>query len=96
MTERDIEKALVTAVKQKGGICPKWVSPGCAGVPDRVVLMPKGRAAFVEVKRKGEKPRPLQEYRHRQLRALGFKVYVLDDTKDIEKILREVMQNEAP
>ena len=92
MTERDIEKALVTAVKQKGGICPKWVSPGYAGVPDRIVLMPKGRAAFVEVKRKGEKPRPLQEYRHRQLRALGFKVYVLDDIKNIKQILKEVIE----
>ena len=92
LQEREIEKALVTAVKQKGGICPKWVSPGCAGVPDRIVLMPKGRAAFVEVKRKGEKPRPLQEYRHRQLRALGFKVYVLDDIKNIKQILKEVIE----
>lgn len=92
LQEREIEKALVTAVKEKGGICPKWVSPGCAGVPDRVVLMPKGRAAFVEVKRKGEKPRPLQEYRHRQLRALGFKVYVLDDIKNIKQILKEVIE----
>ena len=95
-SEREIEKALVTAVKQKGGICPKFVSPGFAGVPDRLVLMPKGRAAFVEVKKTGEKPRPLQEYRHKQLKALGFKVYVLDDIKNIKQILKEVMQNEAP
>ena len=92
MREKQIEKALVTAVKEKGGICPKWVSPGCAGVPDRIVILPKGRAAFVEVKRKGEKPRPLQEYRHTQLRALGFKVFVLDDIKEIGQILKEVVE----
>lgn len=92
MREKQIEQALIKAVKQKGGICPKWVSPGCAGVPDRIVLLPKGRAAFVEVKRKGEKPRPLQVHRHRQLRDLGFKVYVLDDTKDMERILKEVVE----
>ena len=96
MTEKQIEQALVTKVKKKGGICPKFVSPGLAGVPDRIVLMPQAKAAFVEVKRKGEKPRPPQLHVHRLLRSLGFKVYVLDDTKDIEKILREVMQNEAP
>ena len=92
MREKTVEQKLVRAVKAAGGICPKWVSPGYAGVPDRIVLMPKGRAAFVEVKRKGEKPRPLQEYRHRQLRALGFKVYVLDDIKNIKQILKEVIE----
>ena len=96
MTEKSIEQALVKSVKQKGGICPKFISPGFAGVPDRLVLMPGGRTAFVEVKRKGEKPRPLQKHVHKVLRGLGFKVYVLDDTKDIEKILKGVMQNEAP
>lgn len=93
VTEKTIEQALVTAVKDKGGLAPKFVSPGLAGVPDRLVLLPKGKAAFVEVKRKGEKPRPLQAYRHKQLKALGFKVYVLDDINEIETILKEMSLN---
>ena len=87
MREKTIEQKLVTAVKKHGGICPKFVSPGFDGMPDRLVLLPHGRFAFVEVKAPGEKPRPLQLARHRSLRRLGFKVYVLDDEEQIGGIL---------
>jgi Holliday junction resolvase-like predicted endonuclease len=50
MREIDIEQKLLTAVKAYGGVCWKFTSPGTAGVPDRIVLMPHGRIAFVEVK----------------------------------------------
>ena len=62
--------------KQAGGNCPKLVSPGFDGMPDRMVLLPNGRVGFVEVKAPGEKPRPLQLARHRLLRSLGFPVKV--------------------
>lgn len=90
MREKEVEKKLVKAVKFNGGICWKFTSPGTAGVPDRIILMPKGRIAFVETKAPGEKPRPLQLSRHRLLSQLGFKVYVLDALEDIEKIISEV------
>ena len=90
MRESFIEEKLRKAVKQKGGICWKFTSPGTAGVPDRIILMPEGRIAFVEVKAPGEKPRPLQLSRHKLLRRLGFLVYVLDACEDIEKIILEV------
>ena len=90
MRESFIEEKLTKAVKQNGGLCWKFTSPGTAGVPDRIILMPEGRIAFVEVKAPGEKPRPLQLSRHRLLRRLGFKVYVLDALEDIEKIISEV------
>lgn len=95
MLEKIIEEKLKKAVKQNGGVCWKFTSPGMAGVPDRIVLMPGGRIAFVEVKAPGEKPRPLQLSRHKLLRRLGFLVYVLDACEDIEKIIKEVMSNEA-
>ena len=95
MTEKKIEQALVSAVKAHGGVCWKFVSPGTAGVPDRIILMPKGVIAFVEVKAPGETPRKIQLKRHRQLRALGFRVYVLDNSADIQKIIEEVMPDEA-
>ena len=90
MREKTIEAALVREVKKRGGICPKFTSPGNSGVPDRMVLLPGGRMGFVEVKAPGEKPRPLQVHRHRQLKRLGFKVYVLDDTEKIGGILDEI------
>ena len=95
MREKKIEQKLVTAVKKHGGICTKFVSPGFDGMPDRLLLLPHGRFAFVEVKAPNQKPRPLQLSRHRLLRRLGFRVYVLDALEDIDKIIKEVMSNEA-
>ena len=50
MEEKRIEQKLVKMTSQSGGVALKFVSPGCAGVPDRLVLMPGGKAAFVEDK----------------------------------------------
>jgi hypothetical protein len=90
MRESFIEEKLRKAVKQKGGICWKFTSPGTAGVPDRIILMPEGRFAFVEVKAPGEKTRPLQLSRHRLLRRLGFKIYVLNNIEEIGGIIDEI------
>ena len=90
MKEKVIERKLIQNVRAFGGIAPKFVSPGFDGMPDRIVLLPKGRIAFVEVKVKGCKPRPLQISRHEMLRRLGFQVYVLNDIGDISKILKEI------
>ena len=93
MREKKIEKMLVKAVKAEGGICPKFVSPGTDGMPDRIVLLPEGRIGFVEVKAPGKKPRLLQEKRHKELRALGFLVFVLDDISQLPGIIKEVEEN---
>lgn len=90
MREKEIEKKLVMEVKKRGGICPKWVSPGFAGVPDRIVMLPDGKIGLVEVKAPGEAPRPLQLSRHRLLRRLGFKVFVLDGIEQVGGILDEI------
>jgi VRR-NUC domain. len=68
----------------------KFVPPGFAGVPDRLLLLPGGKMAFAEVKRQGEKPRPLQLRRHETLRRLGFMVFVVDDEVQIGGIIREI------
>ena len=87
MREKTIEKKLVIAIKDMGGIAPKFMSPGLDGMPDRIVLLPGGRMGFVEVKAPGKVPRPLQEARHRMLRRLGFQVYLLDAVDQIGGIL---------
>ena len=90
MTEQQIEQKLVKKVKEMGGIAFKFVSPGNSGVPDRLVLIAVGKIAFVEVKRKGEKPRPIQVRMINKIRNLVFKVYVLDDEKKIGEIVDEI------
>ena len=91
MREKNTEQKLVSTIKSMGGIAPKFVSPGYDGMPDRIVLVPGGHMAFVEVKAPGEKPRALQLARHEMLRRLGFKVYVLDDEQQTGGILDAIL-----
>lgn len=90
MREKLIEQKLIKAVKDIGGIALKIVSPGFDGMPDRLILLPNRKAAFVEVKAPGKTLRPLQEKRKRQLEALGFLVLCLDHIEQIGGILREI------
>ena len=87
MREKVLEKKLMDAVKTRTGICPKFVSPGFDGMPDRIVLLPAGKWAFVELKAPGEKARKLQIARHLLLRKLGYSVYVLDAVEQIGVML---------
>lgn len=90
MRESTLENKLRTATKQRGGIALKFVSPGLAGVPDRLIILPGPRYAFIEVKKPGATPRPLQKLRHQQLQNLGCKVYTLDNPNHITGILNEI------
>lgn len=90
MREKMTEQKLVRAAKAAGGIAMKFISPGCDGMPDRLVLLPGAKMAFAEVKSMGCKPRPLQHRRHEMLREMGFMVYVLDDERQIGGILDEI------
>lgn len=90
MREKQIENKLATEAKKLGGIALKFVSPSFDGMPDRLVLIPDGHIAFVELKASGEKPRPLQLARHRLLWSLGFRVYVIDSVEQIGGMLDEI------
>ena len=90
MREKTIEQKLTKTVKERGGVALKFVSPGFDGMPDRIVLLPGGHFGFVEVKAPGKAPRPLQLARHALLMRLGYKVYVLDDIKQIGEILDDI------
>lgn len=90
MRERQIEQHLVAAVRKRNGLCPKWVSPGLDGVPDRIILLPGGRVAFAELKAPGKTLRTQQRYRKAQLGRLGFKVYVIDSKEQIGGVLDEI------
>jgi len=87
MLERKIEKRLYDKVKKHGGLALKLNTTTMNGMPDRLVLLPGGRAVFVELKQTGAKPRRAQIKRHEQLRRLGFAVAVIDDTEQIGGLL---------
>jgi len=93
MKEKHIEQKLVFETKNRGGICPKLVSPGFDGMPDRMALLPDGKMGFVELKVPSKKPRPLQLARHRLLRRLGFKVYVVDGMEQIGSVLDDIQED---
>lgn len=80
MLERDIEKKLIRPVKDMGGLCLKFETPGFTGVPDRIVLLPGPHIVFVETKQPGKKERARQVYVHGLLRAMGFTVYSTIDS----------------
>ena len=87
MREKETEKKLAVEAKKRGGLAVKFVSPGFDGMPDRILLMPEGKIAFVELKAPGKRPRPLQMARHKLLRDLGFLVFILDDASQIGGVL---------
>lgn len=93
MNDDELFAKLVNNVRSMGGLALKFSSPGFDGVPDRLVLLPKGRIAFVELKAPGKMLRPLQVRRKRQLEALGFSVYCIDGVEQIGGILSEIQSS---
>lgn len=98
MREKSVEQALVRAVRAAGGLCPKWVSPGNSGVPDRIVLLPGARIAFVEVKAPGKHiaANGLQAAWQTRLQALGFYATVLCAADDIPELLARIRAGPEP
>lgn len=92
--EKELEQALVKMVNRHGGLCLKWVCPGWAGVPDRMILLPGGIVIFVELKRpKGGQRSPMQIWWSRKLRDLGFLHFWVQKQEDIvamELLIRDM------
>ena len=89
-SEKVIERKLVEAVKAKGGLCIKLLSDYITGLPDRLCLFPGQKAIFVELKTTGEKPRKIQVFIHNRLRALGFRVEVIDTVDGINTLIDSI------
>ncbi len=90
-SEADIEAYLREKVRAVlHGKAYKWVSPGNNGVPDRMVCLPGGRVVFAELKAPGKQPRPEQAAKHRELRALGFLVEVLDSKAAVDAFIEDL------
>lgn len=88
MLEKEIEKFLIKEIKKLGGLCYKWVSPGSAGVPDRIVLLPNRPVMFVELKTDKGKLSRLQEVQIKKLRTINDQVYILYGLKDVKEFIK--------
>lgn len=90
MLERDIEARLKRGVERAGGLCLKWVSPGCTGVPDRIVLLPGGGVVFVELKKPGGRLSERQKLMESEMVRLGMRVELLWTMEAVDMFLEEV------
>lgn len=89
MTEKNIEQYLVKKVRETGGKAYKFVSPGNAGVPDRLLIFPSGKVIFVELKAPGKVPTNLQKAKHRELEKLKQRVFVIDSKEKVDAVLQQ-------
>ena len=89
--EKELEAKVVREIKELGGLCLKWTSPGSSGVPDRIIILPGGTIAFAELKRpKGYRIEPLQRYWAEKLTGMGFKHYFIRTKSDVKQMLWEL------
>lgn len=96
-SEKEIEAYLVRSVKNKNGLCMKWTSPGNAGVPDRIIMIPGGKVYFVELKAEGKRENlsPLQKNFIRKLKSLNCDVRVISSFKEVDNFIKEVIYDEV-
>lgn len=87
VVEIDVEDTYVNYAKNKKCKALKLVYLNKKGFPDRTTLCPEGRIFFIEFKRKGKKPTPLQIVVKKMLIGFGFKYYVCDKVGQAEKHL---------
>ena len=89
-SEKALEAELRERCKALGWMCIKLTSQYQRGLPDRLILMPGGRVCFVELKTTGRKPTALQKVTHERLRALGYRVEVVDTTESLNNLIVEL------
>lgn len=90
MLEKEVEKYLVREIKKLGGVSFKFISPGNAGVPDRIVMLPNGRVVFVELKTDKGKLTKLQEVQIKKISNLGADARVLRGIEGVRMFINEI------
>jgi hypothetical protein len=89
--EETVEQFLLKNVEAAGGMCIKFKDPARRGAPDRLVLMPGRPALFVELKRPRIGRLAAHQIRyHRDLRAIGQRVWVLWSKEDVYEFFAKI------
>lgn len=92
-SEKIVERKLVELVKINGGMCIKLLCDQLIGLPDRMCLFPGHKIVFVELKTTRQKPKRIQMYMHNKLRALGFRVEVIDTVESVVNFVDNIVLN---
>lgn len=90
-SEKLVERKLVELVKANKGMCIKLLCDQLIGLPDRLCLFPGHKIVFVELKTTGQKPKRIQTFMHNKLRALGFRVEVIDTVEGVNKFINSII-----
>lgn len=90
MKESSIESRLVRMVRDRGGLCYKFISPGNPGVPDRIVITPAGRTIYVELKTEVGRLAAIQKWQHEEMRKRGADVRTLKGLDQVKAFVEEV------
>lgn len=92
MLEKQIEEYLTREIRKMGGRTYKFVSPGNAGVPDRIVFLPQGRSYFIELKTDTNQATAQQKIQIKRLVKLGQDARVVRGLDGVKAFLNEVRQ----
>lgn len=84
--EKRLEQKLVRKIKEKGGLCLKWTSPGTTGVPDRLVII-NGQVRPVEIKDEKGTLSLRQSHMMSELARRGISVTVLWNDDDVDEFV---------
>ena len=90
MNEKLLEKKLREEVKKLEGLALKFTSSTYTGMPDRIVLMPKGKVYFVELKTTGQNVTSLQWVAIARLDSLEQDWTVIDDQQKLDMFLTRI------
>lgn len=88
VSEKAIERYLVERIKEIDGLCLKYTNANMVGYPDRVICLPGGKTAWVELKSRGKKPTKMQVIRQSELKRLGHEVYTIDNKQAIDELIK--------
>ena len=95
MREKEIEKILTAEIRELGGRTYKWVSPGNAGVPDRIVFLPGIHPVFVELKTDKGHLTELQKIQINRLKKLGQDVRVVYGIDGLSQFFQDMGYEEV-
>lgn len=95
MLEKEIERRMVKLVKERGGLCYKFESPGNPGVPDRIIITPTGQVVFVELKTTVGSLQRIQRWQLEEMRNCGADVRVVKGWDAAKALVEEVLPREV-
>ena len=82
MTEQQIQKKISDHYELNGYFVVKLIKTNKNGIPD-LLCTKGGSTIFIEVKRQGKHPTPLQQHRIKELRKVGVEAYAMDGINSI-------------